>query len=410
MTLSLRRIIPAIASLALLAGEAKALTVAPYTSIDDLATLLLVPGWAPVPGSVSATLAGINAIGTFGNADIGLTNGVLLTTGTIFNALGPNTSSSTTGPGALSSLGFDFVAVSSGISWRYVFGSEEYEEYVGSTFNDRFRLSLNGENLALIPGSTSDVAINSVNQFINTPFYRSNTGPALNAFNTQYDGLTTVLTASKGNLVVGDTYTVGFEVTDVGDEAFDSGVFLEANSVSFDGGSPETPLLPLPPENPSDPWVFPTFNVFNTGFTWWIDPEVAVGYIYKVTDPIGPKFSSYTPLSLPFDNSYELFGSSDSCATFTDGLGAITGSTTYTFGAPVPCFAIKGIDVANMLDPTNTLAFNAGVTFDSLGLVNVTQTPIVQDVPLSNVPGPLPLLGVGAAFSWTRRLRHRIIA
>jgi hypothetical protein len=215
-----RKFLPAVASLALLAGEAKALTVTASTDFNALANFLLVDGWDPVPGSVSGTLAGANAIGTFDNAaDIGLTNGVLLTTGTVFNALGPNTSSSTTGPGALSSLSFDFVAVSPGISWRYVFASEEYEEWVGSSFNDRFRLTLNGENLALIPGTSANVEINSVNQSSNTAFYRSNTGAALNNFNTQYDGLTTLLTASKGDLVVGNTYNVQFMVTDVGDEA-----------------------------------------------------------------------------------------------------------------------------------------------------------------------------------------------
>ncbi len=100
-----------------------------------------------MPGSVSGILAGSNAIGTFDDAsDIGLTNGVLLTTGSVFNAVGPNNSSDASGPGALSSLSFDFVAVSPGISWRYVFASEEYEEFVNSSFNDRFSLTLNGEN------------------------------------------------------------------------------------------------------------------------------------------------------------------------------------------------------------------------------------------------------------------------
>jgi hypothetical protein len=170
-----RFLLPALASLTLLAGEAKAVTVSPSTDFNALANFLLVDGWDPVPGSVSGTLAGANAIGTFDNAsDIGLTNGVLLTTGSVFNAVGPNNSSSATGPGALSSLSFDFVAVSPGISWRYVFASEEYEEFVNSSFNDRFRLTVNGENLALIPGTSSDVAINSVNQISNTAFYRSN--------------------------------------------------------------------------------------------------------------------------------------------------------------------------------------------------------------------------------------------
>jgi hypothetical protein len=406
--MDLRPLLPALASLALLAGEAKAVTVSPSTDFNALANFLLVDGWDPVPGSVSGTLAGANAIGTFDNAsDIGLTNGVLLTTGSVFNAVGPNTSESTSGPGALSSISFDFVAVSPGISWRYVFASEEYEEYVNSGYNDSFSLTLNGENLALIPGTSSAVAINSVNQLSNTAFYRSNVGTALNNFNTQYDGLTTLLTASKGDLVVGNTYNVQFTITDVGDQAWDSGVFIGANSVSFDGGRPETPLLPETPTSPTAPWVFPDFTVFDPGFTWWLDPDVAVGYIYNVTG--GPKFASYDPLPLPFDNNYELFGSSDSCATFTNSLGPITGSGgAFTFGSPVECFAIKGIDVANMLDPTNTMAFNAGFTFDSEGTVSVTQTPITEFVDPASVPGPLPLFGVGAAFAYSRKLRNRI--
>ena len=409
ISFNFRKYLPAVASLALLAGEAKAVTVTPSTDFNALASFLLVDGWTPVPGSVSGILAGPDAIGTFDNAaDIGLTNGVLLTTGTVFNALGPNTSGSATGPGALSSLSFDFVAVSPGISWRYVFASEEYEEYVGSQYNDQFRLTLNGENLALIPGTSSNVEINSVNQFSNTAFYRSNTGAALDNFNTQYDGLTTLLTASKGDLIVGNTYNVQFMVTDVGDEAFDSGVFIGANSVSFDGGSPETPLMPETPTNPTDPWVFPEFEVFDTNFQWWLDPDVAVGYIYNVTG--GPKFATYQAPTLPFDNNYELFGSSDSCSTFTNSLGLITGGTQFSFGTAVDCFAIKEIDVANMLDPTDTMAFVAGVTFDSMGMVSVTQTPITQFVDPASVPGPLPLFGVGAALAWSRRLRRRINA
>jgi hypothetical protein len=64
--------------------------------------------------------------------------------------------------------------------------------------------------------------------------------------------------------------------------------------------------------------------------------------------------------------------------------------------------------VANMLDPTNTLAFNAGFTFDSTGTVSVTQTPITEFVDPASVPGPLPLFGVGAAFAYSRKLRNRI--
>jgi hypothetical protein len=51
-----RNFLPAVASLALLAGEAKAVTVTPSTDFNALASFLLVDGWTPVPGSVSGIL------------------------------------------------------------------------------------------------------------------------------------------------------------------------------------------------------------------------------------------------------------------------------------------------------------------------------------------------------------------
>ena len=404
----LRVAAPALAALAILPTAARALTVEPVLDPDQLADALLVNGWSPVPGSIQVSPATDFGIGFFwSGGNIGFESGVLLTTGSINNAVGPNTLPNASAGGAISSISFDFVAVSPGISWNYVFGSEEYQEYVGSQYNDLFSLSLNDVNLALIPGTTNQVAINSVNQNSNTAFYRSNVGTSLDSIDTQYDGLTTVLRASRDDLNVGQTYSVSFQISDVGDTILDSGVFIEADSVSFPGGSFETPLLPPPPATVNEPWVFPTIQVFDPGFVWWFDPDVAVGYIYNVIDPNGPLFDEYTAPILPFDSSYELATSTDSCNTFTNSLGTITGNVAFAFPTAVPCFAITGIDTANMLDPTNTNAFVAGISFDSTGQVSVTQQPIVQFVPPSTsaVPGPLPLLAVGAAFRWSRRLR-----
>jgi hypothetical protein len=35
---------------------------------------------------------------------------------------------------------------------------------------------------------------------------------------------------------------------------------------------------------------------------------------------------------------------------------------------------------------------------------------VILGAPTAAVPGPLPLLGAGAAFGWSRRLRRRIAA
>jgi len=123
------------------------------------------------------------AAGTFdgGSDNIGIKNGVVLSSGAVSSVVGPNkyTSTSTSNgmPGDTdlnglipgystndaASLEFSFIPNSDKISIKYVFGSEEYNEFVGSSFNDVFGFFLNGKNIALIPGTSIPVSINNVN-------------------------------------------------------------------------------------------------------------------------------------------------------------------------------------------------------------------------------------------------------
>ena len=59
------------------------------------------------------------------------------------------------------------------VTFQYLFGPDEYYEYVDSAFNDAFAFFLNGENIALLPDGT-DVAINSVNPNKNSELYFEN--------------------------------------------------------------------------------------------------------------------------------------------------------------------------------------------------------------------------------------------
>lgn len=136
------------------------------------------------------------------------------------------------------------------IGFKYVFGSEEFCEYVNSAFNDAFGFWIQGPgfpiptNIALISGTTTPVAINNVNHLINTAYFINNTpatgqlcdqapSTALTTNYIQYDGLTTVLTASA--LVTPNaTYDVWIGVSDIGDGIFDSGVFLSVESLCGD--------------------------------------------------------------------------------------------------------------------------------------------------------------------------------
>jgi hypothetical protein len=136
------------------------------------------------------------------------------------------------------------------IGFKYVFGSEEFCEFVGTQFNDAFGFWIQGPgfptptNIALIPGTTTPVTINNVNHLSNTAYYINNTpatgqlcdqtaSTALTTNYIQYDGLTTVLTA--GALVTANaTYDVWIGVSDIGDGIYDSGVFLSVESLCGD--------------------------------------------------------------------------------------------------------------------------------------------------------------------------------
>lgn len=220
-----------------------------------------------------------NAIGQFTalNTNLGIDSGIVLTTGTVLAndpTLGPgvgphgnNTSSSAGGDNGAGSdpdlaaiatttifnsavLEFDFIPLADTVKFNYSFGSEEYSEFVNSTFNDVFGFFLSGvttplpvTNIALIPTTTTVVSINNVNNgFQGTPTAPT-TGPCTNCayfrdnfqgsnlIDIQYDGQTTILQAIYP-VICGETYHIKIAIADAGDGAFDSGVFLEAGSFS----------------------------------------------------------------------------------------------------------------------------------------------------------------------------------
>lgn len=144
-------------------------------------------------------------------------------------------------------LEFDFVASGSTAEFRYLFLSEEYNEFVGSSFNDAFALFISGpgingaENIAIIPGTTLPVTINNVNNGNMVPA----TGPCTNCafyidnYNDTtfvFDGLTTKLTATHA-ITPGSTYHLKLVVADATDMILDSGILLEAYSLKSTGNS-----------------------------------------------------------------------------------------------------------------------------------------------------------------------------
>ncbi len=208
--------------------------------------------------AASITSDQIGTFATSGTAttQLGLTGGILMTSGKANIAIGPNNAagagSQVGGPGDpdLNTLSgsstfdravieFDFIPEFDTIRFRYVFGSEEFFEYCNQ-FNDAFGFFLSGPgingtfsnnsvNIAMMPGSqTNYVTINNI--CANTASRWTNTGGQ----NYQYDGLTYVYTAWY---VVQpcQTYHIKLVIGDAVDKAFDSGVFLEQNSFSSPG-------------------------------------------------------------------------------------------------------------------------------------------------------------------------------
>ena len=138
-------------------------------------------------------------------------------------------------------LEFDFIPIGDTVKFNYVFGSEEYPEFVNGGFNDAFGFFLSGPgiagpysnnatNIALVPGTTTPVTIDNVNSGSNPSYYVDNTINT-GAQSIQFDGYTTVMTAI-GVVQCGVQYHIKIAIADVGDASYDSGVFIEGGSFS----------------------------------------------------------------------------------------------------------------------------------------------------------------------------------
>jgi gliding motility-associated-like protein len=149
-------------------------------------------------------------------------------------------------------LEFDFKAAGDTIKFNYVFGSSEYQDFTCTSFNDVFGFFISGgayatpTNIALVPGTTIPVCINSVNchsTTISSPctlmgpgapycvYYVNNeTGGPASTY-VRYPGFTVKLPAIAA-VNPCDTYHLKLGVADASDHVLDSGVLIEGGSLS----------------------------------------------------------------------------------------------------------------------------------------------------------------------------------
>ncbi|MEN2490248.1 choice-of-anchor L domain-containing protein, partial [Flavobacterium sp. B11] len=214
-----------------------------------------------------STTAGDRQLGYYNKATstFPIDEGILLSTGKISSAMGPNSytnrsdelvneasdpdltniSGETMHDAAI--LEFNFIPDGNLVEFKFVFASEEYLEYVHTDYNDAFGFFLSGSgingpytnnaiNLAQLPNGDA-VTINNIHSSgtnvnnvsfpnHNVAYYANN--PAGSA-TMEYDGSTVVLTATYA-VTPGQNYKIKMAIADASDQKWDAGVFLKAKS------------------------------------------------------------------------------------------------------------------------------------------------------------------------------------
>ncbi|HEY0978741.1 MAG TPA: choice-of-anchor L domain-containing protein, partial [Flavobacteriales bacterium] len=258
--------------LSVLCGCMPVLVRAQLTTVSGVPPQQVVQNVLLGPGVTASniTFQGTPAqLGTFNgtNSNLGLGAGMIMATGPVNVAVGPNNSGSAGmgvgGPGdpdldmivhnpSVSTydravLEFDFVPDGDSLKFRFIFASEEYIEFVNMNVNDAFGFFLSGpgingaygnnaRNVATVPGTGVQISINTVNHLVNSTYFVNNNdglNPPENAdpYYIQFDGFTTVITA-RAHVQCGETYHIKLAISDAGDGIYDSAVFLEGGSFS----------------------------------------------------------------------------------------------------------------------------------------------------------------------------------
>lgn len=226
---------------------------------DGVQNILLGAGVTVTNITFNGDNSQIGSFNCTGGCNLNIGYGIVMGSGNIDQTPANTTTSSSMGPASgfgatdpdlaeLSGLSlndaavlqFDFESTGSTVAFNFVFGSDEYPEFVNAGFNDAFGFFLSGPgisgpylnnaaNIALIPNTTTPVTIDNVNSGLNSQYYVDNNGNVGNNNVIECDGFTTVLTA-YAEVQCGETYHIKLAIADAGDTSYDSFVFLEAGS------------------------------------------------------------------------------------------------------------------------------------------------------------------------------------
>jgi MYXO-CTERM domain-containing protein len=206
---------------------------------------------------------------TGASGEITMASGIILSSGRVADAAGTYQGGASTnlgGPGdadltAISgfttldavALTFEFVPTESQIFISFLFASTEYPNFVNSQFNDVFGFFVNGTNVALVPGTTDPVTINSIN--VGNPVGVNPSNPqfftrysVLDVTPFNYGGATVLLTVAA-NVNPNVVNTFKFAIADASDRILDSAVLIGAGQFTV------TPPGQPPPNGVPEPGV-----------------------------------------------------------------------------------------------------------------------------------------------------------
>jgi hypothetical protein len=295
-------------------------------SATELATMLVGPG---VEVDEATFTGDDEAAGSFTFTDstvVGFGQGIVLSSGRAEEAVGPNRSDSTstdfTAPGdadldALSGfptfdaavLEFDFVPTANQVVFYYAFASDEYPEWVNTSFNDVFAFFVNDVNYAVVRQTAGDpespfvpVAVNNINNsnpvqdpppppmradLFRANYYDPEGGPSV--IDLELDGITEVLTF-QAPVIPDETNHMKLAIADASDGVWDSAVFIQAGSLV----SNDNPVadLSLSPSEGSAPLLV----------TAIVEGEDPNGLPLTYTIDWGDGTSSMGPLDQPVDD------------------------------------------------------------------------------------------------------------
>lgn len=269
----------------------------------------------------------------------------------------------------LATIKFNVTPTENTLIVEYVFGSDEYNEYVATTYNDFIKVLVNGANCALTPDG-QNVTINAINDRANYPPRNGTNGASANPFlyinndpglddgliiqevstathNTEMDGFTRTLSC-RAPVTPGVSAAVEIGIADGGDASIDSWAFFKAHSLRSEPGD----------EFGDAPDTYKTLAASNG------PSHTIVSGVYLGTPPVGDSDGFVDGVDDSAGNSAD-DASDDGVPTFPN---LSVGDATYSITVNATSINGKGANIIGWIDFDNDGQFQIDEASDTLSV------------------------------------------